>query len=103
MSSAEKTIQLEGTSSREVVALRQKETNLLPSSYSCPHCKCHALYCVRRKWFDLPMTIFELTPIRCWTCSRRSHLRLAKGTEMDQPSGEAAAEVRRPLRSKEAA
>jgi hypothetical protein len=75
---------------------------LLPSSYSCPRCECHALYRVRSRWFDWPATIFGLVPVRCWTCNRRSHLRLVMG-KVDKPLGEPIAEEPIPLDSKKAA
>lgn len=76
---------------------------MLPSSYSCPRCKCHALYRARPRWFDLPMTVLGLEPIRCWTCNRRFHLRLPKGKKTVQPSRQPGADQEKPLDSKEAA
>ena len=50
---------------------------MLPSSYSCSHCKCSALCRLRRKGvIDRVMSIFSLRPVRCLTCGSKSYKRL---------------------------
>jgi DNA-directed RNA polymerase subunit RPC12/RpoP len=48
---------------------------MLPATFRCPRCKCHALYLARRRGLDWLMTVFGLRPARCMTCSKRFYLR----------------------------
>ena len=50
---------------------------MLPYSYSCPRCKCHALCRLRRKGIDRVFSLFGLRPVRCLTCLRKSYMRIA--------------------------
>jgi hypothetical protein len=47
---------------------------MLPPSFSCPRCKCHALYRTRRKGFGWLMSLFGLRPARCFTCGKRFYV-----------------------------
>jgi hypothetical protein len=47
---------------------------MLPPSYSCPSCKCHALYRTRRRGFGWFMSIVGFRPARCYTCGKRCYV-----------------------------
>jgi hypothetical protein len=51
---------------------------MLPTSYSCPRCKCNALYRTHRKGFDWLMSAIGLRPARCYTCGKRFYIRWSK-------------------------
>jgi hypothetical protein len=51
---------------------------MLPASYSCPRCKCNALYRTHRKGFDWLVSVFGLRPARCYTCTKRFYIRWSK-------------------------
>ena len=57
-------------------ATQPKENELLPYSYSCPRCKCHALCRLRRKGMDRIFSFFGLRPVRCLTYLRKSYMRI---------------------------
>jgi hypothetical protein len=59
---------------------------LLPSSYTCPRCKCHALCRLRRSGIDFLFSIFGLRPVRCLTCGSKSFLRLAEKDRTPTPN-----------------
>jgi hypothetical protein len=48
---------------------------MLPEKFSCPRCKCHALYRTRRKGLDWALSAIGLRPVRCMTCDKRFYLR----------------------------
>jgi hypothetical protein len=41
-----------------------QEMNMLPPSFSCPSCKCHALYRTRRSGFGWLMSLVGFWPAR---------------------------------------
>jgi hypothetical protein len=47
---------------------------MLPPSYSCPSCKCHALYRTRRRGLGWLMSAFGFRPARCYTCGKRCYV-----------------------------
>jgi hypothetical protein len=49
---------------------------MLPPSYSCRWCTCHALCRLRRRGIDRLFSIIGLRPVRCLTCGRKSYMRL---------------------------
>lgn len=49
---------------------------MLPSSYSCPRCKCSALCRQRRKGLDWLFSAIGLRPVICLTCGKKSHIHL---------------------------
>lgn len=51
---------------------------MLPYSYSCPRCNCHALCRLRRRGIDRVFSLFGLRPVRCMTCLRKSYMRIAE-------------------------
>jgi hypothetical protein len=58
---------------------------LLPDTFSCPRCKCHALYRTRRKGgLDWLMSFFGLRPVRCFTCSKGFYIRHSRIRELDR-------------------
>jgi hypothetical protein len=60
-------------------APQQTSTNMLPASYSCPRCKCNALYRTHRKGcLDWLMSAIGLRPARCFTCNKRFYIRWSK-------------------------
>lgn len=49
---------------------------MLPATFSCPRCKCHALYLAHRKdLLDWLMSAVGLRPVRCMTCEKRFYVR----------------------------
>jgi hypothetical protein len=56
---------------------------MLPATFSCPRCKCHALYRTRRTGLDWIMSVFGLRPVRCMTCDKRFHLRYSRIKDYD--------------------
>jgi len=56
---------------------------LLPETYTCSRCKCHALCRMRRKGLARVLSLFGLRPVLCLTCGKKSYRRLA---EMDRHS-----------------
>jgi hypothetical protein len=48
---------------------------MLPAKFSCPRCKCHALYQTRRRGVDWLMSAIGLRPVRCMTCEKRFYMR----------------------------
>jgi hypothetical protein len=61
--------------------------DLLPSSYSCPRCHCHALCRLRRKGpLGYALSLLGLRPVRCLTCGRKSYIRLA-AKDLTPPTG----------------
>jgi hypothetical protein len=51
---------------------------LLPDTYTCSKCKCHALCRMRRKGLARLLSLFGLRPVLCLTCGKKSYLRLAE-------------------------
>jgi hypothetical protein len=51
---------------------------LLPVSYTCSRCKCHALCRIRRKGLARILSIFGLRPVICLTCGKKSYMMLAE-------------------------
>jgi hypothetical protein len=51
---------------------------MLPPSYTCPSCKCHALYRTRRKGFGWLMSLVGFWPARCFTCRRKCYVYLRR-------------------------
>jgi hypothetical protein len=49
---------------------------MLPPSYTCPSCKCHALYRTRRKGLGWLMSLVGFWPARCLTCRRKCYVYL---------------------------
>jgi hypothetical protein len=49
---------------------------MLPASFTCPSCKCHALYRTRRTGFGYLMSLIGFWPARCFTCSKRCYVYL---------------------------
>jgi hypothetical protein len=47
---------------------------MLPPTFSCPYCKCHALYRIRRKGFGWLMSLFGFRPARCYTCGKKFYV-----------------------------
>ncbi len=56
---------------------------MLPATFRCPRCKCHALYVARRRGLDWLMSAFGLRPVRCMTCDKRFHLRYSRIKDYD--------------------
>jgi hypothetical protein len=52
-----------------------KETNMLPSTFSCPRCKCGACHRLHRKGFDWLLSVFGLRPMGCLTCGKKFYSR----------------------------
>ena len=48
---------------------------MLPATFSCPRCKCPALYLARPSGLDRLMSVVGLSPARCMTCGKRFYLR----------------------------
>jgi len=51
---------------------------LLPVSYTCSRCKCHALCRMRRKGLGRILSLFGLRPVICLTCGKKSYMLLAE-------------------------
>jgi hypothetical protein len=49
---------------------------MLPASYTCPSCKCHALYRTRRRGLGWLMSLAGFSPARCMTCRRKCYVYL---------------------------
>jgi hypothetical protein len=47
---------------------------MLPASYTCPRCKCHALYRTRRKGLGWLMSLIGFWPARCMTCRKKCYV-----------------------------
>jgi len=64
---------------------------MLPRSYSCPSCKCHALYRTRRKGFGWIMSLIGFRPARCYTCGKRCYVLIrrtpARRRTQEKPAG----------------
>jgi transcription elongation factor Elf1 len=61
-----------------------KETNMLPATFSCPRCRCHALYRTRRRGLDWLMSVVGLKPVRCFTCDKRFYMRHSRLSDLNQ-------------------
>jgi hypothetical protein len=48
---------------------------MLPSTFSCPRCKCGACQRLHRKGLDWPMSMMGLRPMGCLTCGKRFYTR----------------------------
>jgi hypothetical protein len=60
---------------RQIYAAAQ-ETNMLPSTFSCPRCKCGACHRLHRKsGIDWLLSKFGLRPMGCLTCGKRFYSR----------------------------
>jgi hypothetical protein len=77
---------------------------MLPPSYTCPSCKCHALYRTRRKGIGWLMSLVGFWPARCLTCRRVCYIYLrsseVRQKMQNQPRGEAVPETPIPKRLK---
>lgn len=51
---------------------------MLPPTFTCPSCKCHALYRTRRRGFGWLMSLFGFFPARCFTCNKRCYVYLGR-------------------------
>jgi len=51
---------------------------VLPATFTCPRCKCHALYVARRRGLDWLVSAIGLRPVRCMTCDKRFYLRYSQ-------------------------
>jgi hypothetical protein len=60
---------------------------MLPPSYTCPSCKCHALYRTRRRGLGWLMSLIGFWPARCYTCSRRCYVQLRRPVVKRMPQG----------------
>jgi hypothetical protein len=57
---------------------------MLPATFSCPRCKCHALYLPHRKaLLDRLMSVLGLRPVRCMTCDKRFYVRHSRVKQYD--------------------
>jgi hypothetical protein len=48
---------------------------MLPSTFSCPRCKCGACHRLHRKGFDWLVSFLGLRPMGCLTCGKRFYAR----------------------------
>jgi len=64
------------------------ETMMLPPTFSCPYCKCHALYRTRRKGFGWLMSLFGFRPARCYTCGKRFYVLVRRSRIKHRPRPE---------------
>jgi hypothetical protein len=62
-----------------------QEMNMLPPSFSCPSCKCHALYRTRRSGFGWLMSLVGFWPARCFTCNKRCYVYLRRSPFKRRP------------------
>jgi hypothetical protein len=68
---------------------------MLPPTFSCPYCKCHALYRTRRKGFGWLMSLFGFRPARCYTCGKSFYVLVRRWRTKRQPRpGPVAGETR---------
>jgi hypothetical protein len=51
------------------------EMNMLPSSFSCPRCKCGACHRLHRKGIDRLISMFGFRPLGCLTCGKKFYAR----------------------------
>ena len=61
------------------------QRNMLPATFSCPRCKCHALYRTRRRGLDWLMSLMGFRPVRCMTCDKRFYLLHSRVRDYDEP------------------
>jgi transcription elongation factor Elf1 len=66
---------------------RQTKRTMLPATFCCPRCKCHALYRIHRTGLDWLMSAIGLRPVRCMTCDKRFHVRYSLIKDFDEPEG----------------
>lgn len=62
---------------------RRLKRIMLPATFTCPRCKCHAIYLARRRGLDRLMSLFGLRPARCMTCDKRFYLRHSRVKNYD--------------------
>ena len=58
---------------------------MLPPSYTCPSCKCHALYRTRRKGMGWLMSLVGFWPARCMTCRKKCYVFLRYRPSVRKP------------------
>ena len=61
---------------------------MLPPSYTCPSCKCHALYRTRRKGLGWLMSLVGFWPARCMTCRKKCYVHLRQAPVRRKPQNE---------------
>ena len=73
-----------GKSTRLVlVTTSENRHTMLSASYSCPRCRCNALYRTHRKGLDWLMSAIGMRPVRCYTCSKRFYIRWSPANNGD--------------------
>jgi hypothetical protein len=62
---------------------------MLPTTFSCPRCKCGACHRLHRKGIDWLLSKFGLRPMGCLTCGKRfyAHESVVKAHLQDEVEG----------------
>ncbi len=61
---------------------------MLPPTFTCPSCKCHALYRTRRRGLGWLMSLIGFWPARCLTCRRKCYVYLRRAPVRREPQSQ---------------